>query len=81
MVIGDVTTTVKVAHMWLCHSRMFYVRAYPRENQEMVLDAHDRALAFFGGAWWTRSIEDGNVRSLNGAPFLSAPHLRASTGR
>lgn len=36
--------------MRLCHSRMFYVRAYPRESQEMVFDAHDRAFAFFGGA-------------------------------
>jgi len=33
--------------MRLCHSRMPFVRAYPRENQEMVFDAHDRAFAFF----------------------------------
>ena len=26
------------------------VRAYPRETQEMVFDAHDRAFAFFRGA-------------------------------
>jgi hypothetical protein len=24
---------VKVAHVRLCHSRMFFVRAYPRETQ------------------------------------------------
>jgi len=29
---------------------MFLVRAYPRETQEMVFDAHDRAFAFFKGA-------------------------------
>jgi len=29
---------------------MMYVRAYPRESQEMVFDAHDRAFAFFKGA-------------------------------
>jgi hypothetical protein len=29
---------------------MMYVRAYPRETQEMVFDAHDRAFAFFKGA-------------------------------
>jgi hypothetical protein len=29
---------------------MVFVRAYPRETQEMVFDAHDRAFAFFGGA-------------------------------
>ncbi|SFL10752.1 IS21 family transposase [Methylorubrum salsuginis] len=48
--IGGVTTTVKVAHIRLCHSRMLFVRAYPRESQEMVFDAHDRAFAFFRGA-------------------------------
>ncbi len=28
VLIGGITTTVKVAHLRLCHSRMFYVRAY-----------------------------------------------------
>ena len=50
VVLGGVTTTVKVAHLRLCHSRMLFVRAYPRESQEMVFDAHDRAFAFFRGA-------------------------------
>jgi transposase len=40
---------VKVAHMRLCASRSLYVRAYPREGQEMLFDAHARAFAFFGG--------------------------------
>jgi hypothetical protein len=34
VVLGGVTTTVKVAQMRLCHSRMLFVRAYPRESQE-----------------------------------------------
>ncbi|HEY8213326.1 MAG TPA: IS21 family transposase, partial [Methylocystis sp.] len=50
VLLNGVTTTVKVAHMRLCHSRMPFVRAYPRETQEMVFDAHDRAFAFFKGA-------------------------------
>ena len=50
VLIDGVTTTVKVAHIRLCHSRMVFVRAYPRETQEMVFDAHDKAFAFFGGA-------------------------------
>jgi hypothetical protein len=29
---------------------MMFVRAYPRETQEMVFDAHERAFAFFRGA-------------------------------
>jgi hypothetical protein len=48
--MSGVTVTLKVAHLRLCHSRMMYVRAYPRETQEMVFDAHDRAFAFFKGA-------------------------------
>jgi transposase len=35
---------------------MFF-RAYPRETQEMVFDAHERAFAFFKGAC-TRGIYD-----------------------
>ena len=41
--INSTTVILKVAHVRLCHSRMFFVRAYPRETQEMVFDAHDRA--------------------------------------
>ena len=43
------TVIVKAAHVRLCHSRMLFVRAYPRETQEMVFDAHDRAFALFKG--------------------------------
>jgi transposase len=50
VVMGGVTTKVKVAHIRLCYSRMRFRIAYPRETQEMVFDAHDRAFAFFGGA-------------------------------
>ncbi len=41
--MDGVTTIVKVAHVRLCHSRMMFVRAYPRETREMVFDAHERA--------------------------------------
>jgi transposase len=50
VVINGITMVVKAAHMRLCHSRMLFVRVYPRESQEMVFDAHDRAFAFFKGA-------------------------------
>jgi hypothetical protein len=36
---------------------MIFVRAYPRETQEMVFDAHERAFSFFKGAC-TRGIYD-----------------------
>ena len=57
VVMDGVTTTVKVAHVRLCHSRMMLVRAYPRETQEMVFDAHERAFALFRGAC-SRGIYD-----------------------
>lgn len=73
VVMNGVTATVKVAHLRLCHSRMLFVRAYPRETQEMVFDAprgqaahpragrsqsdRRRAFAFFKGTC-TRGIYD-----------------------
>jgi transposase len=50
VLINGTTMTVKVAQVGLCHSRMLFVRPYPRETQEMVFDAHDRAFARFEGA-------------------------------
>jgi transposase len=68
VVIAGATTTVKVAHIRLCHSRMFFVAAYPRETQEMVFDAHARAFAFFGGAC-VRGIYD-NMSTAVDAVFV-----------
>ena len=50
VLLSGVTVMVKAAHVRLCHSRMPFVRIYPRETQEMVFDAQDRAFAFFKGA-------------------------------
>ena len=47
--LGGNVQKIKVAHFRLCYSRLFYIVAYPRETQEMVLDAHDKAFAFFKG--------------------------------
>src|SRR6184192_3353579 len=49
VLLSGVTVIVKAAHVRLCHSRMPFVRVYPRETQEMVFDAHDRAFALFKG--------------------------------
>ena len=68
VLLDGVTTTVKVAHVRLCHSRMLFVRAYPRESQEMVFDAHDRAFAFFKGAC-ARGIYD-NMKTAVDAIFI-----------
>ena len=68
VLINGTTVTVKVAHVRLCHSRMLFVRAYPRETQEMVFDAHVRAFAFFKGTC-TRGIYD-NMKTAVDAVFV-----------
>ena len=68
VLINGTTVTVKVAHVRLCHSRMLFVRAYPRETQEMVFDAHNRAFAFFRGTC-TRGIYD-NMKTAVDAVFI-----------
>jgi transposase len=68
VLINGTTVTVKVAHVRLCHSRMLLVRAYPRETQEMVFDAHNRAFAFFKGAC-TRGIYD-NMKTAVETVFI-----------
>jgi transposase len=73
VVLNGVTITVKVAHVRLCHSRMPFVRAYPRETQEMVFDAHDRAFAFFKGAC-QRGIYD-NMKTAVEAVFVGKDRL------
>jgi transposase len=68
VVLAGVTTKVKVAHVRLCHSRMFFVGGYPRESQEMVFDAHDRAFRFFDGTC-RRGIYD-NMKTAVDAVFI-----------
>ncbi len=68
LLLKGITVTVKVAHVRLCHSRMMFIRAYPREAQEMVFDAHDRAFAFFKGTC-TRGIYD-NMKTAVETVFL-----------
>ena len=68
VLLDGVTVTVKVAHLRLCHSRMLFVRAYPRETQEMVFDAHDKGFAFFKGAC-RRGIYD-NMKTAVETVFL-----------
>ena len=68
VVLDGATNVVKVAQVRLCHSRMLFVRAYPREAQEMVFHAHERAFAFFRGAC-ERGIYD-NMRTAVDAVFL-----------
>jgi transposase len=68
VMMNGITMAVKVAHVRLCHSRMLFVRAYPREAQEMVFDAHDKAFAFFKGTC-TRGIYD-NMKTAVDSVFM-----------
>ena len=47
--IGGIEQAIKAAHFRLAYSRKMFVVAYLREAQEMVMDAHDKAFAFYGG--------------------------------
>jgi transposase len=73
VLLSGVTVIVKVAHVRLCHSRMLFVRAYPRETQEMVFDAHDRAFALFKGAC-RRGIYD-NMKTAVETVFIGKDRL------
>ena len=52
---------------------MLFVRAYPRETQEMVFDAHDRAFALFKGAC-SRGIYD-NMKTAVETIFVGKGRL------
>jgi transposase len=49
VVLGGLEQRIKVAHFRLAYSRKPYVMAYPKETQEMLLDAFVRAFDFYQG--------------------------------
>lgn len=66
--LKGVVQTVKVAHFRLAYSRKMFVIAYPRETQEMVLDAHNQAFAFFGGV--PKQMVYDNLKSVVDTVFV-----------
>jgi transposase len=48
-VIGSERTKLQVAHLKLCHSRAFLVRAYLLQTHEMLFDAHSHGFRVLGG--------------------------------
>lgn len=48
-ILGAVAQVVKAARFRLAHSRQPHLRAYPRESQQRVFDACNRAFTFFNG--------------------------------
>ena len=75
--LAGLPMTVKAAHMRLSFSRMPFVRAYPRETQEMVFDAHDKAFTFYGGVC-RRGIYD-NMKTAVDAVFVGRARIRAAS--
>ena len=78
--IAGVVHKAQVAHFRLCHSRAFFVRAYPNQRMEMLIDAHNHAFTYFGGVTKrgiydnmktaVKSIGVGKEREFN-AQFLA----------
>ena len=66
--LNGLPLVIKAAHMKLSHSRMPFVRAYFRETQELVFDAHDKAFEFYGGTC-RRGIYD-NMKTAVEAIFI-----------
>jgi transposase len=66
--LGGVIHHIKLAHFRLAYSRKMFVVAYPRETQEMVLDAHIEAFKFFGGVP-KRMVYD-NLKTVVDAIFV-----------
>ena len=48
LVAGE-RTKLQVAHVKLCYSRAFILRAYPQQTHEMLFDAHNHAFRVLGG--------------------------------
>jgi len=64
-----VTTTVKVAHVRLCHSRMPFVRAYPREVSHRVgcqwlRHWFEQPLATVRDRWRTEMVFDAHDKAF-----------------
>jgi transposase len=80
--LHSLPVTIKLAQMRLSYSRMPIVRAYFRETQEMVFDAHDKAFAFYGGVC-RRGIYDNMKTAMEtSTPSCSKtrPSMRAKSG-
>jgi len=60
--LAGISQKLKVGHFRLCYSRKLFVVAFPREQLEMVLEAHRRAFNYFGGV--TKRIIYDNPKTI-----------------
>jgi len=49
LMVGGIHRKIQAAHTKLCASRAFFLSAYPTQAQEMLYDAHTRAITALGG--------------------------------
>jgi transposase len=82
VVIDGATTTIKVAQVRLCHSRMLFVSGYPRETQEMVCSMRTSgrsrsSVAPASGASTTTCARRSTRCSLRSATAVAARHRTA----
>jgi len=60
--LAGISQKLKVGHFRMCYSRKLFVVAFPREQLEMVLEAHRRAFNYFGGV--TKRIIYDNPKTI-----------------
>jgi hypothetical protein len=86
--IGKKATKVQVAHVKLCHSRAFFLRAHLTQTHEMLFDAHNHAFRVLGGipergildnmktaAGWEKGKVEKNVRDARHRLLQDAPEF------
>jgi len=79
-VINGVRTKLQVAHVKLCYSRAFLLRAYLLQSHEMLFDAHYHALAALGGVP-ARGIYDNMKTAVDkGGAGQGAAHQQTLPG-
>lgn len=47
--LNGLLVKLKVTYFRLYHSRAFFIRAYPNEKLDILIDTHNHAFAYFGG--------------------------------
>ncbi len=73
VILGGITTAIKVAHFRLTYSRRSFVRAYPRETQEMVFAAHQDAFLALEGVPERGIYDNPNITLYFGSTHDQIP--------
>ena len=79
-VIGGERVKLQVAHVKLCYSRAFILRAYLLQTHEMLFDAHNHAFRVLGGRAAARHLRQHAHRRGQGRPRQGAQRQRSLFG-